>query len=76
MHLRHCLLLTLAFSLFGPLALLAQENKGDFEFNIGISTPGLYSIADRENHRDYVGNHALDLYPLPSMELSDLSKES
>lgn len=76
MHLRHCLLFTLAFSLSGPLALKAQEKKGDFEFNIGISTPGLYSIADTENHRDFVGNHAIDFYPLPSMELSDLSKES
>ena len=75
MHLRHCLLLTLAFSLYGPLALKAQEKKGDFEFNIGISTPGLYSIADTENHH-YVGYRALDFYPLPSMELSDLNKES
>ena len=75
MHLRNCLLFTLAFSLFSPLALKAQEKKGDFEFNIGISTPGLYSIADTENHRDGGGN-TLDFYPIDKLGLSDLSKES
>ena len=75
MHLRYCLLFTLAFSLFGPLALKAQEKKGDIEFNIGISTPGLYSIADTENKRNSVPG-VLNLYSLGSWSLSDLSKES
>ena len=73
MHLRNCLLFALVLSLFGPLALKAQEKKGDFEFNIGISTPGLYSIADTEGHRD---RHTIDFYPLDPLELSDLNKES
>ena len=75
MHLRICLLLTFAFSLFGPLALKAQEKKGDFEFNIGISTPGLYSIADTENKR-YSAPGVLNFYALGDWTLSDLSKES
>lgn len=69
MHLKHCLLLTLAFFLFGPLALKAQEKKGDFDFNIGISTPGLYSLADTEFRSS-------SIYYYGFSNLSDLSKES
>ena len=75
MYIRNRLLITFAFFLLLPLALKAQEKKGDFEFNIGISTPGLYSIADTENHR-YDGGNTLDFYPMDKLELSDLNKES
>ena len=40
------MLLTFAFSLLQPLAAQAQEMKGDIDFNIGISSPGFYSLAD------------------------------
>ena len=73
MHLRNCLLFALAFSLLRPIAVQAQEKKGDFEFNIGISSPGLYSVADTEGHRD---RPAIDFYNLGPLELSDLNKES
>ena len=43
MHLRHCLLFTLAFSLLRPLAVQAQEK---FEINVGVSTPGLDELMD------------------------------
>ncbi len=48
MHLRYCLLLALALPLplLRPLAIQAQEKKGDIDFNIGLSTPGFYSLAD------------------------------
>lgn len=75
MHLRNCLLFTLVLSLFGPLALKAQEKKGDFEFNVGISTPGLYSIADTEGHRGDL-HGGIDFYHLDYLGLSDLNKES
>ena len=68
MHLRNCLLLTLLFSLFRPLAVQAQEKKGDFDFNIGISTPGLYSLPDL--------NYQTSAYYYNYSNLSNLSKES
>ena len=43
MHLRHCLLFTLAFSLLRPLAVQAQEK---FEINVGVSTPGIDELMD------------------------------
>lgn len=46
MHLRNCLLLTLALLTAWPFAAQAQEMKGDIDFNIGISSPGFYSLAD------------------------------
>ncbi|MBO6078510.1 MAG: hypothetical protein J6P66_07155 [Bacteroidaceae bacterium] len=69
MHLRNCLLLTLALSFVRPLAVNAQEKKGDIDFNIGISTPGLYSLADLE-----YGRYSFFYYDYSN--LSDLSKES
>ena len=46
MHLRHCLLFTLALLTAWPFTAQGQEKKGDIDFNIGISTPGFYSLAD------------------------------
>ena len=69
MYLRNCLLLTLFFSLFRPLAVQAQEKKGDIDFNIGISTPGLYSLADYAYGRN-------SFYYYDYYNLSNLSKES
>ena len=63
------MLLTLALFLLRPLAVQAQETKGDFDFNIGISTPGLYSLADLE-----YGRYSFFYYDYSN--LSDLSKES
>ncbi|MBP5422203.1 MAG: fibronectin type III-like domain-contianing protein, partial [Paludibacteraceae bacterium] len=34
------------FAVLIPVGIVAQEQKGDIDFNIGISTPGLYSLAD------------------------------
>lgn len=58
-----------------PAGMEAQEQKGDIDFNIGISTPGLYSIADTENHR---GNSdgTIDFYHFYGSGLSYLSKGS
>ena len=69
MHLRNCLLFTLALFLLRPLAVQAQEQKGDIDFNIGISMPGLYSLADLE-----YGRNSFFYYDYSN--LSDLSKES
>lgn len=46
MHLRNCLLLTFALLTAWPFTAQGQEKKGDIDFNIGISTPGFYSLAD------------------------------
>ena len=43
MHLRNCLLFTIAFSLLPPIAVQAQEK---FDINVGISTPGMYEVKD------------------------------
>ena len=69
MHLRNCLLLILGLSMFRPLAIQAQEKKGDIDFNIGISTPGLYSLADYAYGRN-------SFYYYDYYNLSNLSKES
>lgn len=45
MSLRGKILITM-FAVLIPVGILAQEQKGDIDFNIGISTPGLYSLAD------------------------------
>ena len=68
MHLRNCLLFTLALLVLRPFAVQAQEQKGDIDFNIGISMPGLYSLPDLEYHTSaYYYNYS---------NLSNLSKES
>ena len=45
MYIRNLLLFGLTFSLLRPIAVQAQEK---FEINVGISNPGLYSLADRD----------------------------
>ncbi|MBR5936367.1 MAG: hypothetical protein IKZ89_09480, partial [Bacteroidaceae bacterium] len=55
--------------MFQPLAVQAQEKKGDIDFNIGISTPGLYSLADYAYGRN-------SFYYYDYYNLSNLSKES
>lgn len=75
MHLRNYLLLTLGFLLSWPMSIRAQEKKGDIDFNIGISTPGLYSIADTEGHRGDL-HGGIDFYHVDYLGLSDLNKES
>ena len=69
MHLRNCLLLTLGFLLSWPMMIRAQEKKGDIDFNIGLSMPGLYSLADWEYG---MNTH----YYYEYSNLSNLSKES
>lgn len=46
MHLRNCLFLIIALLSAWPFTAQAQEMKGDIDINIGISTPGFYSLAD------------------------------
>lgn len=68
MHLRNCLLLTLAFSLLRPLAAYTQER---FEINVGISTPGLDEVQDTKLF--FLGVESFDTYsdkPLSNLEKS------
>lgn len=61
MHLRNCLLFALVLSLFGPLAVQAQEK---FEINVGVSHPGLAQIATDNNHYYYYSDYSNSLTDL------------
>ena len=59
------LLLFLLFAALIPSWVQAQEQKGDIDFNIGLSTPGYYSLADVDFNKSlnqmYYYNYTYDL---------------
>ena len=65
MYLLKRLLVFILFAALIPVGLQAQEQKGDVDFNIGISTPGFYSLADidvlKTPHEMYYYNYTNDL---------------
>ena len=65
MHLLKRLLIVLLFATLIPTGIRAQEKKGDIDFNIGISTPGFYSLADIDEFKNpremYYYNYTIDL---------------
>ena len=59
------LLIFILFAALIPVGMKAQENK-KFEINVGISTPGLYALTDKDAATG--GNERYDFYvdrPLP-----------
>ncbi|MBO4561499.1 MAG: hypothetical protein J5705_06005 [Bacteroidaceae bacterium] len=59
MHLLKRLLIVLLFATLIPTGIRAQEKK-KFEINVGISTPGLYALTDKDAATD--GNERYDFY--------------
>ena len=79
-------ILILLFAALIPVGIVAQEKKGDIDFNIGISTPGVYSLADIDlfepvySYYDYMNKDNLgdlqtnsynsNIYPSVSAEIT------
>ena len=59
MHLLKRLLIVLLFATLIPTGIRAQEKK-KFEISVGISTPGLYALTDKDAATD--GNERYDFY--------------